>query len=175
MRNIIEANTIFFTQDVHVSEKMVPFHLRQIQPLEGSNCIMIGLRGLVLTLSSIKSSSKLTVEACSMIDSGVVSTIGKAVADEEACAKYSSCRRRRSNCNWLAVPEKRGDKTVVHPPFLVDGTEPRECGDWLTREMHGNRARHEFLCCSIKSTKKRIRGVECLVMKRLDFTGPVRS
>ena len=28
---------MFLTQLVHVSEKMVPFHRRQIQPLDGSN------------------------------------------------------------------------------------------------------------------------------------------
>jgi len=42
-------------------------------------CIIMGRLGLVRTLSSIKSSNKLIVDACSIIDSGVVKTILSAV------------------------------------------------------------------------------------------------
>lgn len=63
-----------YTHESQVSEKTVPFHRFQIQPDEGSNCIMIGRRALVRTDSSIKSSSSLVVEAFSMMASGVVKT-----------------------------------------------------------------------------------------------------
>ena len=75
---MISAHAMFRTHDVHVSAKMVPDHRLQIHPLDGSNCIMIGLRADVLTDSSMRSSSRLIVDACSMIDSGVVRTICKA-------------------------------------------------------------------------------------------------
>ena len=78
------ANNTFLAQEIQVSAKTVPFHRRHIQPLEGSNCIMIGRRALVRTLSLIRSSSRLTVEACSMIDSGVVNTMCRAVGDDIA-------------------------------------------------------------------------------------------
>lgn len=45
---------------------------------------MTGLRALVLTLSSMRSSKRLTVEACSMIASGVVTTIWRAVDEDRA-------------------------------------------------------------------------------------------
>ena len=66
---------MLLTQESQVSEKMVPRQRFQIQPDDGSNCIMMGPLALVLTLSSIKRSSRFCVEACSIIDSGVVSTI----------------------------------------------------------------------------------------------------
>ena len=47
--------------------------------LDGSNCNMIGFLAAVLTLSSIKSSNSFWVEACSIMDSGVVSTMCRAV------------------------------------------------------------------------------------------------
>lgn len=68
-------------QDIHVSAKTVPFHRRQIQPLEGSNCIIMGRLALVRTLSSMRSSRRLTVDACSMMDCGVVKTICRAVGE----------------------------------------------------------------------------------------------
>jgi len=74
---------MFRAHEVHVSAKTVPFHRRQIQPLEGSNCIMMGRRALVRTLSLMRSSSRLTVEASSIIDSGVVNTKCRAVAEDE--------------------------------------------------------------------------------------------
>jgi len=40
---------------------------------------MMGLRALVRTLSLIRSSNRFTVEACSIIDSGVVKTMCRAV------------------------------------------------------------------------------------------------
>ena len=43
---------------------------------------MNGRRAAVRTLSSIKSSSNFIVDACSMIDSGVVNTIFKDVDDD---------------------------------------------------------------------------------------------
>ena len=46
-------------------------------------CIIMGRRGLVRTLSSMRSSNKFTVEACSIIDSGVVKTMERAVVDAE--------------------------------------------------------------------------------------------
>lgn len=44
---------------------------------------MMGRRALVRTLSLMRSSSRLTVEACSIIDSGVVNTMCRAVAEDE--------------------------------------------------------------------------------------------
>lgn len=73
---------MFLAQEVHVSAKTVPVQRRQIHPLEGSNCIMIGRLALVRTLSSIRSSSRLTVEACSMMASGVVRTMWRAVGED---------------------------------------------------------------------------------------------
>lgn len=52
-------------------------------PLDGSNCKMNGRRAVVRTLSSIKSSNSFIVDACSMIDSGVVKTMCNAVGDSE--------------------------------------------------------------------------------------------
>jgi hypothetical protein len=82
-RYTINAHAMFLTQDVHVSAKIVPVQRLHIQPLDGSNCIMIGRRADVRTDSSIRSSNKLTVDACSMIDSGVVSTICNADDDDD--------------------------------------------------------------------------------------------
>ena len=72
---MINAHAIFRTHEVQVSAKMVPDQRLQIHPLDGSNCIMIGLRADVRTDSSMRSSNRLIVDACSMIDSGVVRTI----------------------------------------------------------------------------------------------------
>jgi hypothetical protein len=44
---------------------------------------MMGRRALVRTLSLIRSSNRFTVEACSIIDSGVVKTICRAVEEDE--------------------------------------------------------------------------------------------
>ena len=66
-------------QEIHVSANTVPFHQRQIHPLDGSNCIMMGRRALVHTLWLMRSSNRLTVEACSIMDSGVVKTMCSAV------------------------------------------------------------------------------------------------
>ena len=44
---------------------------------------MMGRRALVRTLSLMRSSSRLTVEACSIIDSGVVNTMYRAVGEDD--------------------------------------------------------------------------------------------
>uniref|UniRef100_A0A7S4J0Z1 Uncharacterized protein n=1 Tax=Odontella aurita TaxID=265563 RepID=A0A7S4J0Z1_9STRA len=77
----MDAKNMFRMQLNQVSLKTVPLHLLQIHPLDGLNCIIMGFRAEVLTLSSMRSSSKFCVEACSMILSGVVTTILSAVVD----------------------------------------------------------------------------------------------
>ena len=64
---------------LQVSEKTVPRHRLHIHPEEGSNCIITGYLADVLTDSSIKSSSRILVEACSITDDGVVNTIRREV------------------------------------------------------------------------------------------------
>mmetsp|Transcript_308 Transcript_308/g.509 ORF Transcript_308/g.509 Transcript_308/m.509 type:complete len:89 (-) Transcript_308:464-730(-) len=67
----------------HVSEKTVPLHRLHIQPDEGSNCIMTGYRADVRTDSSIRSSSSILVEACSITEEGVVNTMPRRVDEDE--------------------------------------------------------------------------------------------
>jgi len=102
MQNYIYLYYHDLPHEVHVSEKTVPCHLLQIQPLEGSNCIIMGLRALVRTLSLIRSSNKFTVEACSIIDSGVVKTMCRAVEeydDDDSDDDFEYFRSRLCACS----------------------------------------------------------------------------
>jgi len=110
------ARTIFRTQVSHVSLKIVPFHLLQIHPLEGSNCIIIGFRAEVRTLSLINSSSRTLVETCSMTEAGVVNTIFKAVELRPFFKNLCLCFSRSALC--------RNIPPILSPilsSFLVDG------------------------------------------------------
>ena len=69
---------------------------------------MIGRRGLVLTLSSIRSSNRLTVEACSIMASGVVKTILSAVEDDSLLRTPFLCSFAR-----LGWPAKSGEEPAV--------------------------------------------------------------
>ena len=71
------------THVLHVSLKTVPFHLLHIHPEDGSNCIMTVLRGMDRTDSSMRSSSRILVDACSIMLLGVVKTMLRAVADDD--------------------------------------------------------------------------------------------
>lgn len=137
------AYSIFRTHDRQVSEKIVPFHLRQIHPLEGSNCMIMGRRGLVRTLSSIRSSNKLTVDACSIIDSGVVKTMDKAVEDR-CCRCIIICRR--SHSSRRAFPKNKGEYKLLlvpHPVPIV--LADRDFGAW--RLLEDIRAWEKCCCC----------------------------
>lgn len=94
--NTATAYNILLTQESHVSLKMVPRHLFQIQPDEGLNCIIMGPRALVRTLSSISTSRRFCVDACSMIDSGVVNTICRCTEDERRVLGNKLCLLKES-------------------------------------------------------------------------------
>jgi hypothetical protein len=73
---------------------------------------MIGRLALVRTLSSMRSSKRFCVEACSIMDSGVVKTMWRAVEDDEdppSC--FSRCRDRY----WVRrkVLAKRGEDAIA--------------------------------------------------------------
>ena len=84
------------------------FFLVRTQPLDGSNCIMIGRLALVRTLSSMRSSNRFCVDACSIMDSGVVKTMLRAVEDDPP---FCRCRDRY----WVRrkVLAKRGEDAIA--------------------------------------------------------------
>jgi len=93
------AKIMFLAQDIQVSANTVPVHRRHIHPLEGSNCIMMGRRALVRTLSSMRSSNRFTVDACSIMAWGVVNTMCSAVGD----ATDDSDEEDLNECNDLGL------------------------------------------------------------------------
>jgi len=144
------------THESHVSLKIVHFHRFQIHPDDGSNCIMIGRRADVLTDSSMRSSKRFCVDACSMIASGVVSTMCLRVVVVVVVpvlgllGEYDdffhvivfdvavAVGPPEMDAGENVLPNDTPPAAAVFPP-LVPNTEPKEfcCCCWKARQPNG--------------------------------------
>jgi hypothetical protein len=88
---------------------------------------MIGRRALVRTLSSIKSSKRVSVDACSIIDSGVVNTMRSAVGEVD-CDVSDGERSRDFDC--IRRNPNTGDDEIDETPFPgLDICRPGSSGE----------------------------------------------